>query len=106
MFHRSGGFQVSDHLRGKVKLAGTITSAQTRQRVTDTIQTLLDAGVQAGSLRADVRADDFAASLVGVFLATPDPAQSDQARPDARPPCGRNPVPLTTRLPRKYRQAA
>jgi AcrR family transcriptional regulator len=60
--------------------AGTITAAQTRQRVTDTIQTFLDAGVQAGSLRADVRADDVAASLVGVFLATPDPAQSDQAR--------------------------
>jgi AcrR family transcriptional regulator len=59
--------------------AGTITSAQTRQRVTDTIQAFLDAGVQAGSLRADVRADDIAASLVGVFLATPDPAQSDQA---------------------------
>jgi AcrR family transcriptional regulator len=59
--------------------AGTITSAQTRQRVTDTIQTFLDAGVRAGSLRADVRADDIAASLVGVFLATPDPAQNDQA---------------------------
>src|ERR1035438_6118431 len=59
--------------------AGTITSSQTRQRVTDTIQTFLDAGVHAGSLRADVRAGDVAASLVGVFLATPDPAQSDQA---------------------------
>jgi AcrR family transcriptional regulator len=59
--------------------AGTITAAQTRQRVTDTIQTFLDAGVQAGSLRADVRADDIAASLVGVFLATPDPAQREQA---------------------------
>jgi AcrR family transcriptional regulator len=59
--------------------AGTITAAQTRQRVTDTIQSFLDAGVQAGSLRADVRADDIAASLVGVFLATPDPAQRDQA---------------------------
>jgi len=59
--------------------AGTITAVQTRQRVTDTIQTFLDAGVQAGSLRADVRADDIAASLVGVFLATPGPTQSDQA---------------------------
>jgi AcrR family transcriptional regulator len=59
--------------------AGTITSSQTRQRVTDTIQTFLDAGVQAGSFRPDVRADDIAASLVGVFLATPEPAQSDQA---------------------------
>ncbi len=61
--------------------AGTITSSQTRQRVTDTIQTFLDAGVHAGSLRADVRADDVAASLVGVFLATPDPAQREQAGP-------------------------
>jgi AcrR family transcriptional regulator len=59
--------------------AGTITSSQTRQRVTDTIQTILDAGVRAGSLRAGVRADDVAASLVGVFLATPDPAQGEQA---------------------------
>jgi AcrR family transcriptional regulator len=59
--------------------AGTITSSQTRQRVTGAIQVFLDAGVRAGSLRADVRADDVAASLVGVFLATPDPAQSEQA---------------------------
>ena len=59
--------------------AGTISAAQTRQRVTDTIQALLDAGARAGSLRADVRADDVAASLVGIFLATPDPAQHDQA---------------------------
>jgi hypothetical protein len=36
---------------------------------------MIDAGVQAGSLRAD----DIAACLVGVFLATPDPAQRDQA---------------------------
>lgn len=60
-------------------LDGTITRSQTRQRVTDTIQIFLDAGVHTGSLRADVRADDVAASLVGVFLATPDPAQSAQA---------------------------
>jgi AcrR family transcriptional regulator len=59
--------------------AGKITSSQTRQRVTGAIQVFLDAGVGAGSLRADVRADDVAASLVGVFLATPDPAQSEQA---------------------------
>jgi AcrR family transcriptional regulator len=59
--------------------AGTITSSQTRRRVTDAIQAFLDAGVDAGSLRADVRADDVAASLVGVFLATPDPAQGEQA---------------------------
>ena len=47
--------------------------------MTDTIQAFLDAGARAGSFRADVRADDVAASLVGVFLATPDPAQGEQA---------------------------
>ncbi|UFS60918.1 TetR/AcrR family transcriptional regulator [Subtercola endophyticus] len=58
---------------------GAITSSQTRARVTETIAALLDAGARAGTLRPDVRADDVAASLVGVFLATPHPGQRPQA---------------------------
>jgi AcrR family transcriptional regulator len=58
--------------------SGTIASSETRARVTQAIQTILDAGIDAGTLRADVRADDIAASLVGIFLATPDVSQVAQ----------------------------
>jgi Transcriptional regulator len=60
--------------------SGAIASSETRQRITHAIQTILDTGAAAGSLRDDVHAEDVAASLVGVFLATPDPAQSEQAQ--------------------------
>jgi AcrR family transcriptional regulator len=57
---------------------GTISSSQTRPLVTATFRRILDAGVADGSLRPDVRAEDVAASMVGIFLANPDSAQSDQ----------------------------
>ena len=43
------------------------------------VQTLLDAGAAAGSLRGDVRAEDVVASLVGIFLACGQPGQRSQA---------------------------
>jgi AcrR family transcriptional regulator len=60
-------------------LSGAIASSQTREQVTETIKAILDAGAATGTLRSDLRADDVAASLVGVFLATPDPSQAAQA---------------------------
>ena len=38
------------------------------QYVPPSIARLLEAGIQAGTLRHDVRAEDVAASLVGTFL--------------------------------------
>jgi len=45
----------------------------------DAVQTLLDAGAAAGTLRGDVRADDVVATLVGIFLACGQPDQRSQA---------------------------
>ncbi|MEZ0366568.1 TetR/AcrR family transcriptional regulator [Mycobacterium sp. pUA109] len=59
--------------------AGAIAAVQTRERLNAAIQTLLDAGAAAGSLRADVAADDVTASLVGVVLAAGAPDQREQA---------------------------
>jgi AcrR family transcriptional regulator len=69
---------MSESLRGLMQ-AGTISSSQTRPQVVEAIARILDAGVRAGSVRADVRADDVAASMIGVFLANPAPAQSEQS---------------------------
>src|SRR6187402_2046349 len=48
--------------------SGVVSPTNTRARVTATIGRLLDAGVRAGTLRDDVRAEDVGASLVGTFL--------------------------------------
>lgn len=55
--------------------SGAVTSPQTRELLTVAVQTLLDAGVTAGSLRGDVPAEDVVASLAGVLLAAGTPAQ-------------------------------
>ncbi|MEN3269519.1 TetR/AcrR family transcriptional regulator [Pseudonocardia sp.] len=60
--------------------SGAITSSQTRRRLTAAIQTMLDAGADAGSLRSDVRAEDVSASLAGVLLASGAPDQQEQAK--------------------------
>jgi AcrR family transcriptional regulator len=57
---------------------GVIAASDTRSRIADTVQKLLDAGAAAGTLRADVRAEDVAASLVGIFLAVPGQSGSEQ----------------------------
>ena len=58
--------------------AGVIARSDTRARIIETIQKLLAAGSAAGLLRPDVRAEDVANTLVGVFLASPDLPQSEQ----------------------------
>jgi AcrR family transcriptional regulator len=59
--------------------SGVITSTQTRERLSAAIQTMLDAGAAARSLRSDVRAEDVSASLAGILLAAGAPEQRAQA---------------------------
>ena len=60
---------MADTLRALVA-AGTVTSSDTRQRLTAAIEILLAAGAAAGRLREDVEAADVFAALTGIFLAT------------------------------------
>jgi 2-keto-3-deoxy-L-rhamnonate aldolase RhmA len=50
--------------------SGTIKHSEVRDRLTETIQRFLDAGVASGALRDDVRARDVLASITGIFLAS------------------------------------
>ena len=59
--------------------AGEIAEAQSRTELLDAITTILDAGSAAGDLRADISADDIAASLMGIFAVAGRPAQRAQA---------------------------
>ncbi|MHA3701973.1 TetR/AcrR family transcriptional regulator [Jatrophihabitans sp. YIM 134969] len=55
--------------------ADEIAHADTRTELLAAITTILDAGRDAGDLRADVTADDVAAALIGVFTVAPLPAR-------------------------------
>jgi hypothetical protein len=59
--------------------SGAVTSVETRARLSAAIQTLLDAGAAAGSLRGDVRAEDVSACLAGVLVVTGTRDQRHQA---------------------------
>jgi AcrR family transcriptional regulator len=59
--------------------AGEIALAQTRAELLDVITTILDAGTAAGDLRADISAEDIAASLIGIFTVAGKPGQYPQA---------------------------
>ena len=59
--------------------SGEIALAQTRAELLDVIATILDAGTAAGDLRADVSAEDIAASLIGIFTVAGKPGQRTQA---------------------------
>jgi AcrR family transcriptional regulator len=59
--------------------SGEIALAQTRAELLDVITTILDAGRAAGDLRADVTAEDIAASLIGIFTVVGKPEQHAQA---------------------------
>ncbi|NED84971.1 TetR/AcrR family transcriptional regulator [Streptomyces sp. SID11233] len=60
---------ISDTLRAGWA-SGTIATPATRERLTAAIAVILDAGAQAGSLRADVEPDEVTMMLLGVFLST------------------------------------
>ncbi len=59
--------------------SGEIADAQTRTELLDAITTILDAGAAAGDLRADISAEDIAASLLGIFGVAGKPGQRAQA---------------------------
>jgi AcrR family transcriptional regulator len=76
--------------------SGKMAPAQSRGELLDAITTILAAGSAAGDLRADVSAEDIAASLLGTFTVAGKPENQAQAnrlldllmdglRP--RPPC-------------------
>ena len=52
---------------------GEIAHAQTRTELLAAITTIVDAGRMAGDLRADITAEDIAASLIGIFTVAPKP---------------------------------
>jgi AcrR family transcriptional regulator len=59
--------------------SGEIAHAQTRAELLEAITTILDAGRTAGDLRADISAEDIAASLLGIFGVAGKPEQRAQA---------------------------
>jgi AcrR family transcriptional regulator len=59
--------------------SGEIALAHTRAELLDVITTILEAGRAAGDLRADVTAEDIAASLIGTFTVVGKPEQRPQA---------------------------
>jgi hypothetical protein len=50
--------------------SGTVAPGDTRANIVGAVQTILTAGVDDGSLRSDVRAEDVVSSLLGIFLAS------------------------------------
>ena len=66
-------------LRAVIASGGT-PYAQSRDRLTTAITSLLQAGAAAGALRADIEPGDVLASLSGISLAAGEPAQRAQAR--------------------------
>jgi AcrR family transcriptional regulator len=60
---------MAESLRAMVD-SGAVAAHQTRARIVGAVELLLNAGVDDGSLRADVRADDVVSSLLGIFLAS------------------------------------
>jgi len=78
----------ADYMTTKRGMAGALRAviasggnpyAESRDRLTAAITTLLEAGAATGTVRSDVEAGDALASLMGVSLAAGDPAQRDQA---------------------------
>jgi AcrR family transcriptional regulator len=61
--------EMADALRA-VFASGTMTVSQAREQLTAALRTILDAGITAGTLRDDVRAEDIVATIVGMFAAT------------------------------------
>ncbi len=59
--------------------SGEITHAQTQAELLAAIGQILDAGRVTGELRADVTAEDIAASLIGIFTVARPPGHDARA---------------------------
>lgn len=69
---------LGDALRALVA-SGTITKSEAREELSAAVRELLDAGAAAGTLRADVEAEDIVVSMVGIISVCALPEQQDQA---------------------------
>ncbi|HEY1323418.1 MAG TPA: helix-turn-helix domain-containing protein, partial [Streptosporangiaceae bacterium] len=69
---------MADALRAVIA-SGLNPYAESRDRLLAAIGTLLQAGIEAGTVRSDVEAADVLASLTGVSLAAGEPAKREQA---------------------------
>ena len=56
--------------------SGAVQPNETRASIAGAVDLLLRAGVDDGSLRSDVQADDIVTSLIGIFLASGSPEQT------------------------------
>ncbi len=56
--------------------SGAMEPSQTRDSIVGAVDALLRAGVEDGTLRSDVQADDVVSSLIGIFLASGSPDQT------------------------------
>ena len=61
--------EMAETLRAVVA-SGSVTVPQIRGQLAGAVRKILDAGVAAGTLRADVRAEDIVVTVVGMFSAT------------------------------------
>jgi AcrR family transcriptional regulator len=61
--------EMADALRA-VFASGAVTVSEAREQLAAAVRTILDAGIAAGTLRDDVRAEDIVATVVGMFTAT------------------------------------
>lgn len=56
--------------------SGALAPSQTRDSIVGAVESLLRAGAEDASLRADVQADDVVSSLIGIFLVSGSPEQT------------------------------
>jgi AcrR family transcriptional regulator len=70
--------EMADALRALIA-DGTVTRSQAREELSAAVRRMLDAGAAAGTLRADVQAEDVVAALVGVVSVCTLPEQREQA---------------------------
>jgi AcrR family transcriptional regulator len=68
---------MAESLRAMVD-SGAVEPSQTRASIVGAVDMLLRAGADDGSLRSDVRADDVVSSLLGIFMASGSPEQTDR----------------------------
>ncbi|RKR76503.1 TetR/AcrR family transcriptional regulator [Frondihabitans australicus] len=70
---------MAETLRALLSAGVASAPGETRQRIRAAVGEMLAAGAAEGTLRADVAADDVVVSLIGVFLATAEAPDRDQA---------------------------
>jgi hypothetical protein len=58
--------------------SGAMQPNDTRASIVGAVDLLLRAGADDGSLRSDVHADDVVSNLIGIFLASGSPEQTDR----------------------------